>query len=454
MASSDKNFRWGAIAAIALVLSAALPAPAQPANSAWPMFRHDAQHSGLSPYVGSQKGSLKWKYNASVFVGSSSPVLGADGTLFVAADDGTVHAIDGSTGARKWTRSLASCIGNMPMTAAVTAAEAVLIACGPNITALDGTTGDDVWWHAINFDRFLTPPTIAADGTVYIGAEQAGLYALDAATGAEKWNASTMHTLGAPSIGPGPSGSVFLVDFGGLDNGSLVRGSKPKQEEPSRLQGALLHKAAHRLSSPGGAHVPFMVPVATPTHACDLCDMSDLHAFDPQTGDQLWCYQLVPVDDGGGLSSTPAVDQNGTTYVTYEDSFGAYVIAVDGSSGTLKWTSSGTGNMHTSPGLGPDGTVYLASDSSTLTAINGTNGMTLWSFGAGVWANPTSSPAIGADATVYIGSGDNSTYAIDGKTGALKWRYETGAPIVASAAIGADGTVFIVSTDGFIYAFL
>ena len=37
-----------------------------------------------------------------------------------------------------------------------------------------------------------------------------------------------------------------------------------------------------------------------------------------------------------------------------------------------------------------------------------------------------SSPAIGSDGTVYVGSRDNKLYAINGKTGVKLWEFETG----------------------------
>jgi hypothetical protein len=39
---------------------AGVPLVAGPAASAWPMLGHDAARSGLSPYVGSGSGTVRW----------------------------------------------------------------------------------------------------------------------------------------------------------------------------------------------------------------------------------------------------------------------------------------------------------------------------------------------------------------------------------------------------------
>lgn len=62
-----------------------------------------------------------------------------------------------------------------------------------------------------------------------------------------------------------------------------------------------------------------------------------------------------------------------------------------------------------------------------------------------------SSPAIGSDGTIYVGSNDGNLYAItpDEK---VKWNFQTGDAIYSSPAIGPDGTIYFGSQDGNLYA--
>ena len=47
-------------------------------GKSWSMFQQNAQHTGLSPYVGSQNGTKKWE-DAMDAEFISSPAIGADG---------------------------------------------------------------------------------------------------------------------------------------------------------------------------------------------------------------------------------------------------------------------------------------------------------------------------------------------------------------------------------------
>ena len=101
-------------------------------------------------------------------------------------------------------------------------------------------------------------------------------------------------------------------------------------------------------------------------------------------------------------------------------------------------------NFSSSPAIGSDGTVYVASGERKLYAINGKSGVKLWEFVTGYVR--ASSPAIGSDGTVYVGS-SNKLYAINGKSGVKLWEFETGDTVFSSPAIGSDGTVYVGSYD-------
>ncbi|MDW8034179.1 MAG: hypothetical protein RMI79_04525 [Nitrososphaerota archaeon] len=49
-------------------------------ESPWPMFKHDPQHIGESPYPGIREAKLYYSTDGLVY---PSPVIGADGTLYL-----------------------------------------------------------------------------------------------------------------------------------------------------------------------------------------------------------------------------------------------------------------------------------------------------------------------------------------------------------------------------------
>jgi hypothetical protein len=62
------------------------PGGADVGRGDWWMFGHDPQHTRRSPFVGAQTPTVKWKCHTSAMV-DSSPVIGADGTVYVGSYD-------------------------------------------------------------------------------------------------------------------------------------------------------------------------------------------------------------------------------------------------------------------------------------------------------------------------------------------------------------------------------
>ena len=140
-------------------------------------------------------------------------------------------------------------------------------------------------------------------------------------------------------------------------------------------------------------------------------------------------------------------------------------LSTDGSASIL-WSFKTGAALSVSPGLavGIDGTVYVTSFDSYLYAINGSSGSLRWSFQAaggdqvfgathigGGSSLSASSPVVMADGTVYVGSNDGYIYAV-GMNGAVRWRVQTQGAVQASPAVSSDGTVYISSKDGYFYS--
>lgn len=104
--------------------------------------------------------------------------------------------------------------------------------------------------------------------------------------------------------------------------------------------------------------------------------------------------------------------------------------------------------------MGPDGTIYWASNDTFIRAVA--------PDGSERWTRRTlgfiaASAAIGSDGTVYIGSFDSLLYALDPLTGETQWTFKTNDHIYASVALGQDeagetNAIYLASTDGLLYA--
>lgn len=134
--------------------------------------------------------------------------------------------------------------------------------------ALDAATGAQKWRSATS-DSIGSSPTVS-NGIVYVGSYDGKLYAFDAVTGTQKWKAST-----AARIGSSPAVSNGIVYIGSFDK--------------------------------------------------------KLYAFDAATGAPKWSTAT-----GGRVWSSPTVS-NGTVYV---GSFDKKLYAMNAATGAIKWAAA------------------------------------------------------------------------------------------------------------------
>lgn len=136
---------------------------------------------------------LKWSYESGqIYI--SSPAVDAN-TVVVGSHDGHVYALDARTGRRRWRVRAEGRIYGSPAIAAG------IVYVGDQagyVHALRLTTGQTVWRFATEgtrlnsadwgFDRTTVQSSPAvAGGAVYVGARDGFLYAIDRATGKERW---------------------------------------------------------------------------------------------------------------------------------------------------------------------------------------------------------------------------------------------------------------------------
>ena len=147
---------------------------------------------------------------------------------------------------------------------------------------------------------------------------------------------------------------------------------------------------------------------------------------------------------GGPVHSSPAV-VDGIVYVGSRD---GYIYALDAVTGEKIWAFKTESWVESSPVV-VGGVVYCGSNDGTLYALDAKNGAKSWAF-----ATPysiRSTPAV-ADGVVYIGCDDYDIYAVDAATGTELWRSNTGEKVSSSPAV-AKGIMVAGSVDGLFYSF-
>jgi outer membrane protein assembly factor BamB len=128
------------------------------------------------PYAISPEGTLKWSYATGHEVWAS-PVIGADGTVYVGSLNGNVYAVQ-SDGALKW--SLVG-VGSWRPSPAIGADGTVYI--GSDLGAVFAGSVDGVVRGGFWTDGGVpSSPAMAPSGTIYISSTDSTVYALRSAS--------------------------------------------------------------------------------------------------------------------------------------------------------------------------------------------------------------------------------------------------------------------------------
>lgn len=308
-------------------------------------------------------------------------------------------------------------------------------------------------------DEVRSSPSIHG-GTLYVGAYDNNLYALQASDGSFKWKYPTDGGIAAsPALDPDDNiaiiGSedaiVYAVD---MRSGNICW--TIMTERPVRCTARVAHGHVFFGSDDGKLRAAKLsngrvvwkfdagAPVRTQPWISD-----DQIIFGSEAG------ELIGLDLGGsarwrfrarrGITSSPIIHDG----VAYFGSTDYHVYAVDVKTGYSIWRYKTQKPIWSSPCIDTDGkTIYIGSVDGNLYALDIENGKERWKFAS---ANQiTSSPAF-ANGAVYFGGIDKNIYCIDAKTGKQRWSFTTEGP-VASSPIVSDNVVYIGSSDHYVYA--
>ncbi|WP_247730467.1 PQQ-binding-like beta-propeller repeat protein [Halovivax limisalsi] len=324
-------------------------------------------------------------------------------------------------------------------------------------------------WRAATDDAIWSSPTIYA-GTVYVGSNDGGLYAIDEATGERRWRTEVGGSVSASPAAAPASGHVYAGGADGLyaldaETGEVewVHGTEwPVLSSPTVEDGtvyAASQGVLYALDAATGDVVWSAYPDGGTESSPVVVDGTVyvgsygtnegegyLHAFDAADGTERWRSNL-----GAPVTASPTV-VGGTAFV---GSYDGHLYALDATSGERAWLFDTGGAVYSSPTVA-DGTVYVGTgyedgDQGAVFALDAATGSQAWSTGFGKQDELfVSSPTV-ADGIVYVGTQRPAVYAFDAASGTERWRAPTNASTFSSPTVH-DGTLYVGSMDGSLYA--
>jgi outer membrane protein assembly factor BamB len=349
------------------------------------MALHDSRHSGTAGVAGPTAGHVLWTRDLGGNI-TPGPAVGANGTIYVATNSGTLYALDATTGSNQWTFSDGKPIGgeaDLSTTPLVLPSGDVLWP-GPANTLFElSTTGAMLW-----SDQFSTKPlspTISGD-KVYVEQMGGTLSAFDISTTTPQlalaWSLKVgALSYGSPVVEPngtivttadhhiidvsdeGPSAKIVWqyattapieVSASVSTGGTIVVGTNNRFVYALKPNGALKWRSELGTESYSSSSV-------SGTLAYYGDNSGALHVVREQNG------AAIATDHGTkGLWAAQAVDSRGDVYFGTQ---GKHIYGF-GPHGSRLFDISASGPIDSYPALTANGVLIIGDEAGTLYAIS------------------------------------------------------------------------------------
>ena len=354
-----------------------------------------------------QRVERTWQTALDGRVGASSSVT--DGRVSLAGFDGTIRAVNVTTGDLVWSQSTNETVTAAPV---VSNGTVYVGTVGSSIVALDGTTGDVEWRQRVN-GSVTAPPTVA-NGTVYAGTSESVVVSVDGATGTQQWAQPTSAPVGTPLTVT--SEAVYMASQSTV---SAFERSTGERAWTVSLNGSVLTEPTIR---DGTLYA---------TSFERQRGTSRIHAVDADDGDVHWTQ---PINGTLGTVLTVADDRVYTGGGGLSGPSGS-VSAFDRQRGDRQWRLDLNESVTVDPVVA-NGTVYAGSTAGQVYAIDAASGES--QFRSPIDGR-VSAPLAVSNGTLYVGSRGGLLYALDGESGDRQWTF---------VADGLAPTTPLVSDDG------
>ncbi len=368
------------------------------ARAPWPKFRGNAAQDGASTVRPARTGGALWTFKTGKGI-FSSPVVGADGTVYVGSADRIFYAI-GADGVLRWKLETGEIIDSAAL---LDDRGRVYFGSGDGkLRARDARTGAEIWTMAADapeqnkafINWFEGNVAIGPSGTLYVPNDNFNVYAIDRDSGAVKWRYKMSdQTWSLPAIDAATE-DIYI------GNNNLL---------PA---------------------------LGKNTFAID------------RTGSARWASSTL-----GSIAASPMLTPDGKVIV---GGFDGYVRAYDKATGDMLWERATRDHIYASPARLPDGTIVQASTDGTIYALDPATGAQRWAFDT---REPVrSSPAVDGDGNVYFGSGEGRLFVLN-PDGTLRFSMRlvegerndlNASPALAADAVilaGESGEIFSVPYD-------
>jgi outer membrane protein assembly factor BamB len=153
-------------------------------SAQWPVFRGNAQATGVADSKLPEQLQLAWKYTVEKGSFEATPVV-VDHTVYIGDMDGTFYAIDLQTGQERWKFDIGKDKAGFTAAAAVQDGLVYIGDMDGNFFCLDANSGEKRW-SATSGGEIDSAANFYHDNVLF-GSQDATLYCLNSKTGQPQW---------------------------------------------------------------------------------------------------------------------------------------------------------------------------------------------------------------------------------------------------------------------------
>ena len=267
--------------------------------------KHDTQ-----VYAVTAAGTKKWSFaTAESGIIGATPAVGADDTVYIGSSNKIFYALNGANGVEKWRFTATTPIYSA---AAISSAGHVYFRDDNTLYSLS-STGALRWSFSLagTTSGTYSSPTIGPDGTVYVGTDGRGFYAItdNGSSATQKWKFTADGDI-YTSASLASDGTIYFATLNGTvyalkDNGGSA-------------------SLKWSWTTPGNSSITSSIAVATDGTLYFAAYDRKLRAL-TATGAEKWAFTL-----GDEVrASSPAIAADGTVYIGCYDSQ-VYAVTADG----------------------------------------------------------------------------------------------------------------------------
>ncbi len=329
-----------------------------------------------------------------------------------------VYGIDLSTGQERWTLARAEGPSTTPAVVSVKGTAVLLFTEGSSssdakLRAVELAARTPAWASPFALGEQSHSGVTVAGGTAFVGDDAGHVFAVDLATGEERWSVLLNDGVQGPLTVV--EGTVYTVPQGRLEIGAAATPTVTPTPSPSPSPSGQVIGEEGRLS---------------------------LVALSASSGEPSW---VVPLPAGTFFTSLP-IAVGDSVYVAVSDgAFNGELLAVNAADGAVRWVHRGVGPVwQTSSPTAAGGAVYVADGRGGVWKFDPADGRRLFDFQFNEFIRRSSPVVVGG--TALVGLGDGRLVAVDASSGHEVWESDTGPGLVGGIAVAGD--LVLAATGG------